>query len=55
MFMILNQSYVQRVDGSSAVLVDICGSDAIVELERGEMLKISTDTFKVQFILQNMK
>ena len=55
MFMILNQSYVQIVDGCPAVLVDICGNDAIVELERGEMLKISTETFKTQFTLQNTK
>jgi len=55
MFMILNQSYVQRIDGCSAVLIDICGNDAIIELERGEMLKISTDAFKVQFTLQSTK
>lgn len=51
MFMILSQSYIQILDGSRAVLVDICGNDAIVELEQGEMLKISTDNFKKLFQL----
>ena len=52
MFMILNQAYVQKVDGCLAILIDICGNDAIVELEGSKMLKISTDTFKTQFSLQ---
>ena len=51
MFMILNQSYVQILDGSRATLVDICGNDAIVELEQGKMLKITIDNFKTLFQL----
>mgnify|MGYP005664100191 CR=1 FL=1 len=51
MFMILNQRYIQIVDGCVAVLVDICGNDAIVELEQGEMLKVSTESFKTLFKL----
>ena len=49
--LILSQRYVQKVDGCLAMLVDICGNDAIVELERGEMLKISTENFKTRFRL----
>ena len=37
MFMILNQRCIKTLDGCTAVLVDICGNDAIVELEQGEM------------------
>ena len=51
MFMILNQSYVQILDGSRAILVDICGNDAIVELEQGEMQKFSIENFKTLFTL----
>ncbi len=49
--MILSQSYVKTVDGSRAILVDICGSDAIVELEQGEMQKFSIENFKTLFTL----
>lgn len=49
--MILNQSYVQILDGSRAILVDICGNDAIVELEQGEMQKFSIENFKTLFTL----
>jgi len=49
--MILNQRYVKVVDGCMAVLVDICGNDAIVELEQGEMQKVSLENFKSLFTL----
>jgi len=49
MFMILNQSYTQKVDGSKAQLIDICGDEAILELEEGKMLKISTTMFRTFF------
>jgi len=51
MFMILNQSYVQKVDGVKAKLIDICGNDAIVVLNQTQVLKMSTDTFKIDFTL----
>ncbi len=49
--LILNQRYVQKRDGSKAKLLDICGNDAIVELERGQLLKVSIDNFKTLFQL----
>ena len=49
--LILSQRYIQKTDGSKAMLLDICGNDAIVELEQGQVLKISTDNFKTRFIL----
>lgn len=49
--LILNQRYIQKTDGCQALLVDICGNDAIVELEQGKMVKISTETFKTHFQL----
>lgn len=49
--LILSQRYIQKADGSKAMLLDICGNDAIVELEQGQVLKISTDNFKTRFIL----
>lgn len=51
MFMILNQRYIKTLDGCTAVLVDICGNDAIVELEQGEMQKFSIENFKTLFTL----
>ena len=53
MFMILNQRYTQIIDGCTAVLVDICGNDAIVELEQGEMQKLSIENFKNLFTLNH--
>ena len=47
--MILNQSYVQKIDGVKAQLIDICGDDVIVVLNQTQILKISTDTFKTNF------
>ena len=35
--LILNQRYVQQTDGAKAMLLDICGNDAIVELEQGKL------------------
>jgi hypothetical protein len=49
--LILSQRYIQKLDGAKAMLVDICGNDAIVELEQGQLLKISTETFKTRFQL----
>ena len=49
--LILSQRYIQKTDGCQALLVDICGNDAIVELEQGKMLKISTENFKTNFKL----
>ena len=46
--LILSQRYIQKTDGSKAMLLDICGNDAIVELEQGQVLKISTDNFKTR-------
>ena len=51
MFMILNQSYIQKADGVKAQLIDICGKDAIVVLNQDQVLKISTDIFKTNFML----
>ena len=51
MFMILNQRYIKTLDGCKAVLVDICGNDAIVELEQGEIQKFSIENFKTLFTL----
>jgi len=51
MFMILNQSYIQKVDGVKALLIDICGNDAIIILNQDQVLKMSTETFKTDFIL----
>jgi len=51
MFMILNQRYIKILDGCTAVLVDICGDEAIVELEQGEMQKFSIENFKTLFTL----
>ncbi len=50
--LILSQRYIQKTDGSKAMLLDVCGNDAIVELEQGQVLKISTDNFKTRFILK---
>ena len=49
--LILNQRYVQKSDGVKAMLLDICRNDAIVELEQGKLLKISTENFKSLFRL----
>jgi hypothetical protein len=49
--MILNQSYVQKIDGVKAQLIDICGNDAIVVLNQTQVLKMSTETFKTDFKL----
>ena len=49
--LILNQRYVQKTDGSKAMLLDICGNDAIVELEQGKLLKMSTENFRTLFRL----
>jgi len=49
--MILNQSDVQNIDGAKAQLIDICGNDAIVVLNQDQVLKISTETFKINFTL----
>ena len=49
--LILSQRYIQKLDGSKAMLVDICGNDAIVELEQGQLVKISTENFKTHFKL----
>jgi len=47
--MILSQRYVQKLDGCIAVLVDICGNDAIVELDQGKIQKFSIENFKTLF------
>lgn len=51
--LILNQRYVQKIDGSKAMLLDICGNDAIVELEQGKLLKMSTENFRTLFSLNH--
>lgn len=51
MFMILNQVYIQNDGACSAVLIDICENEAILELDGTAMLKISMETFKAQFSL----
>ena len=49
MFMILNQSYIQKADGLKAQLIDICGNDAIVILDQNQVVKIPTESFKIDF------
>lgn len=49
--LILSQRYIHKLDGAKAMLVDICGNDAIVELEQGQVVKISTENFKTRFQL----
>jgi len=51
--LILNQRYVQKTDGAKAMLLDICGNDAIVELEQGKLLKMSTENFRTLFLLNH--
>ena len=50
--LIISQRYIQKIDGTNAMLLDVCGNDAIVELEEGQMLKISTENFKTDFQLK---
>lgn len=51
--LILNQRYVQKTDGSKAMLLDICGNDAIIEFEQGRLLKMSTENFRTLFSLNH--